>query len=115
VIWILGGIWALITALVVLLGKGELAQEYIVRRPGILILSIGMAILGKGIANMFGPSGVGSSKWIMLRSLPRQIGGFLLVILSLAVIGLGLFEIIAPLRYDVLFASILNLFSTGFQ
>lgn len=114
-IWFLGGVWALIIALVVLFGRGELAQAYIFRRPGILILSIGIAILGKGISNMFELSRAGNSTGDILRGLPRRVGGFLLFLLSISLVGLGLFEIIAPIKFDAFFSSVLSTIATRIQ
>ena len=74
VIWVLGGLWALAIALLILLGKGETAQAYVYRRPGILILSIGIAMLGKGISNMFEPWGDNGSISDILQRLPGKIG-----------------------------------------
>ncbi len=115
VIWVMGGLWALIIALVILLGKGEMAQAYIFRRPGILFISIGIALLGKGITNMFEPIGESNSVSDILQRLTGRIGGFLLVLLSIALIVLGLFEIFTPIGFDALFSSIFNTFSTGIQ
>jgi len=115
VIWVLGGLWALLIALVILLGKGEIAQAYIFRHPGILILSIGIALLGKGITNMFEPMGDSSSIGEILQRLPSRIGGFLLVLLSIALIVLGLFETFTPIGFDALISSMFNIFSTGIQ
>lgn len=108
VIWILGGIWAFVIGLVVLLRKVDLAQAYIFRRPGILILSVGIAIFGKGISNMFEHGGERSSTLDILRRLPRRIGGFMLLLLSIMLIGLGLFEIFAPVKYDIFFSAVLS-------
>ena len=74
------------------------------RHPGLLLIAFGTLCLIHSVIIFIGPLGSrDGSGWILMISwLARFLPGIILVVLGLAMTGLGLFEIVAPDAFDKL-------------
>ena len=74
----------------------------IARHPGLPLIVFGMLCLIQSVITFIGPLGSrdGSGLVLMISWLARFLPGIILVVLGIAMIGLGLFEIVAPQAFD---------------
>lgn len=75
----------------------------IVRRPGIPLLGFGMLMLMQAAINLIGSHELRQGeRWLVILNLlvSRLLPGGILIVLGLGAMSLGVFEIIAPERFD---------------
>jgi len=74
----------------------------IARHPGLPLIVFGMLCLIQSVITIIGPldSQEGSRSTLIIDWLARFLPGIILVVLGLGLMGLGLFEIVAPVAFD---------------
>lgn len=93
--------------LMTMIGLGENLQAVFLRRPGMVLLSTGSALLAVGVATLIGPPEWRVSLLQILVHIPHRFGGLLMAGVGLGAVVLGVFEIIAPSAFDSWVQSIL--------
>ena len=80
------------------------------RHPGLPLLVLGILFLIHSVITFIGPLGSrdGSGFILMISWLARFLPGIILVVLGLAMTGLGLFEIVAPDAFDKMGGALLE-------
>ena len=94
------GAGAVVVAAVVLLGLQDAAGRLIAERPGIVLVPLGSLFLCTAGGWLFGEEGMNSSPLLFVATLPHRLGALITVLFSLAVLGVGLFELAAPAAFD---------------
>ena len=93
-VWVVGAIWSL--------GLGQATVDFLKRRPGLMITYMGLVFLLIGLAQ------TGRWRRFIWRGphpvvmLPRRIGGALLAVVSVAIIAVGMFEVLFPSAFDAI-------------
>ena len=72
----------------------------LMRRPAPLLGAAGLLLIGTGVLMTLNPSGRRGLAWTLLVRVPRSMLGVILVLGGLAAIGLGVWEVFEPYRYD---------------
>ena len=74
----------------------------IARHPGLPLIVFGMLCLIQSVITIIGPldSQEGSRSTLIIDWLARFLPGIILIVLGLGLMGLGLFEIVAPVAFD---------------
>jgi hypothetical protein len=70
------------------------------RRPGAALIGGGLLAVGAGVLMMINLVGHRSPAWTLLLRVPWFLFGFILVVVGLQVIGLGIWELLAPRAFD---------------
>ena len=98
------GLGMIAVAAVVLLGLVDAAERLVAERPGIVIAPLGLVFLGAAGGWLWGEEQMNSSFLMVLATLPQRLGALVTVLFSLAVLGVGLFELVAPAAFDQIVA-----------
>lgn len=101
--FLLVGAWVIVLAGILYSGDEKAIIEHLVRRPGIVLLSAAVFLLGSGVANLIGSAELreGSTGEMLTNLLVyRLLPGLILVVLGLVVAGLAMMEILAPAAFD---------------
>lgn len=94
------GLWVSGFGAISLMGLGSAAAESLLRRPGLLLLSLGAALVCAGAASIGGSKDANRSTADLLMSLPSRFGGLIFVLLGAGAVLAGLMEIAAPGTFD---------------
>jgi hypothetical protein len=104
--FILLGFLLNLVALLLILGLSDALLNYLSRHPGPVFLVISLLCIFIGTARILGKVWSTSSRKYFLRSLPARIGGVLIVIVGIAFLLIGLYEIAFPTTLDDLLMKI---------
>jgi len=74
--------------------------SYLMRRPAPLLGAAGLLLVGTGVLMILNPRGRRGLAWTLLVRVPRSLLGLILVLGGVAAIGLGVWEVFEPYRYD---------------
>ena len=83
--------------------NGREVALQIVRRPGLFLIVLGGLCLLQSVISFIGQQGSkDSARWVEITYLllARLLPGFVLLALGLALVGLGVFEVLAPTAFD---------------
>lgn len=100
------GLGTVAIAGVILFNLGSAAERLILDRPGILIAPIGFIFLCTAIGWLSGDEQMNASVLMFIVTLPHRIGAVITLLFSLAVLGIGVFELAAPAVFDEIVASL---------
>jgi hypothetical protein len=89
-------------AAVVLLGLTHAAERLVGERPGLVIAPLGFIFLCSAGGWLWGEEQMNSSPLMFLATLPHRLGALVAVLFSLAVLAVGVFELVAPAAFDQL-------------
>jgi hypothetical protein len=87
---------------VVLLGLTDAAEQLIAERPGVVIAPLGFIFPCSAGGWLWGEGSMNSSLLMALATLPQRLGAVVTILFSLAVLAVGLFELIASVAFDQL-------------
>jgi hypothetical protein len=73
---------------------------YLLERPGAALIAAGAACASGGLARLLGAREWGGSTRHLLAHFPERLGGMFLVLLGLALSGVGIFEVVQPETFD---------------
>lgn len=105
------GLAIISVAVVQLLGIERAAIELLIARPGILFLGAGIMLACIGGASLLDPGERRESIGEWLLSLPFRMVSTIPVVLGLAIIAIGLVEVLAPDVFDAWLAPLYAFFS----
>lgn len=94
-------------------GWGSPFLAYLQRRPGAALIGIGLSLLGAGTATSIGPLDWRTSFASQLIHIPHRVLGIFMLLIGLAAIMLGAFELFAPQAFDAWIRSALGLFTAN--
>jgi uncharacterized membrane protein len=89
-------------------GQEEALLAFLLARPGAPLLISGIALGAAGAARIFGAREWRGSLKSILAALPERIAGVLLVLVSMLMVMVGAFELIAPSSFDAVVESLLE-------
>lgn len=96
------GFAILVYALIALLGLQDRFLGYVSVHPGIALLFGGIMMVAFSFTLVLGSLEDRRSVWSLLGSLPARVFGLALLLVGIALILLGGFEVVSPVRYDAL-------------
>ena len=104
-VWI--GLALIAVALVLFTGEEQALVRATIRRPGFALLNLSflaLAASGTELANAIDARRGSAAGWFLraLSALPQSIPGLVLLLLALALLALGLLEIVSPATFDAL-------------
>jgi hypothetical protein len=104
--FILFGFLLNFVALILILGLSDAMLSYLSRHPGPIFLVVSLFCIFVGTARILGKVWSTGSRKYFLQSLPARIGGVLIVIVGIAFLLIGLYEIAFPTALDELLVKI---------
>jgi hypothetical protein len=104
--FILVGFLLELVAVLLILGLSDTLLGYLSRRPGSVFLVISLFCIFVGTARILGKSWSSGSRKLFLRTLPARMGGVVILIIGIALLLIGLYEITSPKAFDELFVKI---------
>ena len=99
------GLGTVVIAGVIVFNLGSAAERLIVDRPGILITPLGFIFLCTAFGWLWGDEQMNASVLMFFATLPHRIGAVITLLFSLVVLGIGLFELLAPAAFDEIVSS----------
>ncbi|MBP7775524.1 MAG: hypothetical protein KA371_00165 [Acidobacteria bacterium] len=100
------GLGALALSGVVLFGLEDSAQRLVMARPGIALAPVGFIFLCTALGWLLGDETMNSSVPMFFVTLPHRIGAVITLAFALAVLGVGVFELVAPSAFDRILESL---------
>jgi len=100
------GLGALAISGVVLFGLEDSAWRLVGDRPGLAIAPVGFIFLCTALGWLLGDDTMNSSVLMFFVTLPHRIGAVITLVFALAVLGIGVFELVAPAEFDRLVESL---------
>lgn len=94
------GLGALALSAVVLFGLQGSAERLVLDRPGFVIAPLGFIFLCTALGWLMGEEAMNSSVQMFIVTLPHRIGALVTLAFALAVLGVGVFELVAPDAFD---------------
>jgi hypothetical protein len=91
-----------------LIGLDDGLAAFLGDRPGFAMVPIGVLVLTIGAANLVGAWNRRGSFISVFQSIKNWIAGLLLVIIGLGLVGVGMYEVIAPQAFDEILTSFLQ-------
>lgn len=107
------GIFLLGVSIAAYLDTGDALFDYIVRRPGLLLMTFGIYCLMQAVIAIGGyQEEKQGPRWIVVMNLfaSRLLPGMILIVIGLGATGLGLFEVVAPGLFDRMGGGLLEVF-----
>jgi hypothetical protein len=105
------GVGLLAFAAIRLLGIGSAAFDYLKQHPGIIFLGGGLCLVSYSLHEVLGAHEENRLSWTMLHSIPARIFFLVLIVAGVALLLLGLLEMVSPAVYHELIQHISNLFT----
>ena len=90
------------------LGQEDALVDLLLERPSPAFLVGGAVLGGAGAARVFGAREWRGSLMSFLGSLPERFSGVLLLAVGLALVGVGVLELLAPALFDEIFEGLLG-------
>lgn len=111
-VWI--GVWVISAAGVLFLDVGQAVFRAVIRRPGFVLVNVAVVVLASGGVALAGPAesqpGQNTGWFLnMISTLAHAIPALLLLVLGLALLGLGVLEITSPATFDQIGGGFLEL------
>lgn len=104
---VISGAGIAVMGALVLTGLEGAAGRLVLARPSLALLPVGFAFGAMAMAYLIGSdTWRDRSIWIQLGSIPHRLGGLILLLMALALLGLGGLDLLAPERFDRLIESL---------
>ena len=100
ILWVVLGITLFISAIAILLGQQKTLLHWIIVRPGIGIVGVGLVMIAYGSRILLGAEEERSSALAFLSSLPGRIYGIFFILIGLALVVTGMVEILFPATFQ---------------
>ncbi len=100
------GLGTVAAAGVIFFDLGGAAERLLSDRPGIVIAPLGFIFLCTAVGWLSGDEQMNASVLMFIVTLPHRIGAVITLLFALAVLGVGLFELVAPEAFDQIVASL---------
>lgn len=100
------GLGALTICGVVLFGLEASAEQLVIDRPGLVIAPVGFIFLCTALGWLLGEETMNASVLTFFVTLPQRIGALVTLTFALAVLGIGVFELLAPQEFDRILESL---------
>lgn len=118
VVYILVAVWLFAAVISTFLGRQTAVVTLLLRRPGILLISLGLVFLSMAGANLFEMAEPPESEQsavsrVLQLVFSSALPGVILLILGIGMLGLGLLELVLPATFDSLGGSLLELIVQG--
>jgi hypothetical protein len=94
------GLGALAVSVVVLFGLQGAAERMVLERPGLVIAPVNFIFLCTALGWLMGEEAMNSSVLMFIATLPQRLGALVTLVFALAVLGVGVFELLAPDAFD---------------
>jgi hypothetical protein len=102
-VWI--GVWILSIAGILILDVGQAVFRSVIRRPGFVLVNVAFMMLASGAVVLTSLAGSQSSQGTgrflnLIQTVFNSIPALILTVLGLALLGLGVLEIVSPATFD---------------
>lgn len=112
IMWILVGLCLFGGGLIYTIGLDNLMWDYVQAHPGPVMVMIGLMMMAYGGVEVLGAreDRLSASFWNFLGSVPARIFGVVLIVIGLAVVTAGAWELVAPNNFDTVIAQLKDTF-----